>query len=242
MSGQEDTEWNDVLRAKGILPPKEITVTEDELNALVDQSVVDYHEKKLANASLDELDELEDDEDDRVLEMYRRKRVLEMQEAASRRRFGEVIQISKPDFVREVTEASKDVWVVVHLFKDGIPACRLINAILATLAPKHAETKFLKIVGDQCIPGYPDRNMPTLVVYGHGEMKFQLVGIQSFPGGQGCRVQDLEQLLKLRGVIEGRAGAGATGGKEDDDEEDAHAPRYNVRRAEKDEDSDSDWD
>lgn len=48
----------------------------------------------------------------------RKKRLQEMQEAAEKNKYGEVTQISKPDFVREVTEASKSCWVVVHLFKD----------------------------------------------------------------------------------------------------------------------------
>ena len=42
----------------------------------------------------------------------------EMKAEASLGKFGQLIQISKPDFIREVTEASQEVWVVVHLFKD----------------------------------------------------------------------------------------------------------------------------
>lgn len=34
-----DTEWNDVLRAKGILPPKpkELEITEEELTAMLEE-------------------------------------------------------------------------------------------------------------------------------------------------------------------------------------------------------------
>ena len=37
----EDTEWNDVLRAKGILPakPKEAEVTEEDLIAMVEKTI-----------------------------------------------------------------------------------------------------------------------------------------------------------------------------------------------------------
>ena len=37
----EDTEWNDVLRAKGIIPekPKEKEVTEDDLVQMLEQTV-----------------------------------------------------------------------------------------------------------------------------------------------------------------------------------------------------------
>lgn len=41
-----------------------------------------------------------------------------MQKLTEQNKYGEVTQISKPDFVKEVTEASKECYVVVHLFKD----------------------------------------------------------------------------------------------------------------------------
>ena len=46
------------------------------------------------------------------------KRLEEMQKLTEQNKYGEVTQISKPDFVKEVTEASKECYVVVHLFKD----------------------------------------------------------------------------------------------------------------------------
>eukprot|EP00842_Homolaphlyctis_polyrhiza_P003912 jgi/Hompol1/4521/HPOL_003692-RA len=58
------TEWNDILRAKGILPPK----VEEQLTELVEAAVHErVHGKALEDRELDELDELEDIEDDRVL-------------------------------------------------------------------------------------------------------------------------------------------------------------------------------
>ena len=39
----EDTEWNDILRAKGIIPekPKENEITEDEIMAIMDKAIKD---------------------------------------------------------------------------------------------------------------------------------------------------------------------------------------------------------
>lgn len=48
----------------------------------------------------------------------RHKRMMEMQAQAAKEKYGEVIEISKPDFVREVTDASKECFVVVHLYKE----------------------------------------------------------------------------------------------------------------------------
>lgn len=49
----------------------------------------------------------------------RKKRLVEMREAAKVAKFGSVIPISGSDFVREVSQAPQDVWVVVMLYKDG---------------------------------------------------------------------------------------------------------------------------
>lgn len=42
-----------------------------------------------------------------------------MQQAAKVVRYGSVVPISGSDFVREVSQAPEDVWVVVFLYKDG---------------------------------------------------------------------------------------------------------------------------
>jgi len=49
----------------------------------------------------------------------RKKRLAEIQEAAKVLRYGSVTPISGSDFVREVSQAPSDVWVVVILYKDG---------------------------------------------------------------------------------------------------------------------------
>lgn len=63
-----------------------------------------------------------------------------------------------------------------------------MNEHLRTLAQRYRATKFLNIVGDQCIPNYPDRNQPTLLVYGEGDIKANMVGAQHF-GGMGMTVE-----------------------------------------------------
>ena len=96
----EDTEWNDVLRAKGILPakPKEAEVTEDDLIRMVEQTIKQksgskcysdwgfftkltmyiFAEKDLDELDLDELDELEDEEEEKILLQMRMQRIAEM--------------------------------------------------------------------------------------------------------------------------------------------------------------------
>lgn len=57
-------------------------------------------------------------DDDRILEMYRAQRLAEMREQAVRNRFGDVNEITKEEWVREVTDASNSCHVVVHLYQD----------------------------------------------------------------------------------------------------------------------------
>lgn len=58
-----------------------------------------------------------------------------MKAKAAAARFGEVYEISKADWVREVTEASNSAWVVAHLYEDGIVECRVMEVGLDTHAP-----------------------------------------------------------------------------------------------------------
>lgn len=44
-NSNEDTEWNDILRSKGIIPPKEKEITEDEIVNLVEQTIQDKKNK-----------------------------------------------------------------------------------------------------------------------------------------------------------------------------------------------------
>ncbi|KAF9162293.1 hypothetical protein DFQ27_007611 [Actinomortierella ambigua] len=201
----EDTEWNDVLRAKGIIPEKQ-EITEADIIDMIDDAIQQRQAKNYEQKTVDELDELldeGDEEEERVLMEYRQKRLDAIKMEMSENKFGDIIPISKPDFVREVTEASKDVWVVVYLYKDYLPICKLMSAHLATVAARNQATKFVKIIGDQCIPNYPDRNMPTLLIYGHGDMKTQLVGASQL-GGMNMKPEDIEAYLRKVGAIKAK--------------------------------------
>ena len=76
----EDTEWNDVLRAKGILAPKEKEVDEEDIIKMMEKTIVDKakDKKDLDEMNLDELDELEDEEEERMLLEMRKARMAEI--------------------------------------------------------------------------------------------------------------------------------------------------------------------
>lgn len=90
----------------------------------------------LEEKTLDDLDELEDEEDERVLEEYRRKRIAEMKELASKCKYGEVQEISAEDYVKEVNNAGEDVWVILHLYKSGYNETKQGQVFTANVATK----------------------------------------------------------------------------------------------------------
>ncbi|GKV07923.1 hypothetical protein SLEP1_g19621 [Rubroshorea leprosula] len=116
-----------------------------------------------------------------------------MREAANISKYGSVVLILGSDFVREVSQAAPEVWVVVILYKEGFPECRLLLQCLEELASRYPATKFVKIISTDCIPNYPDRNLPTLLVYNNGAVKANYVGLNSF--GQRCTPEGVALVL-----------------------------------------------
>lgn len=279
----QDTEFHDALRAHGIIPPKPPSRSPSpEL-----PSASELRSQALKQATVSDLDlELEgavDDEEERLLDKIRRQRMAQLRAETTKARFGRVYPISRPDYTREVTEASKTdpdtdaesapaqpaegtdkqrqggTGVVCFLYKDGIDTCRLLAGYLDTLAAKYPATKFVSIVGDQCIPNYPDRNLPTLLIYRNGELHRQIVGLRPEIGldGMKTKCEDIELLLTAVGAIERSSVPGAptnadnarpdTIDEEEEDEEDGEHRKRSIRdggkpKTQEELDDELDWD
>lgn len=67
----------------------------------------------------------------------RRQRMADLRKAAQAKRFGSVTDIGGADFVREVTHAGPNVWVVLHLYKDGCAPRPRPNVALGNHAVLH---------------------------------------------------------------------------------------------------------
>ena len=93
----------------------------------------------------------EDEEDERVLQEYRKQRLSQMKQYQEAARFGEMMEITAVDYVQDVNKAGEDIWVVLHLYKTGIPLCALLNRHLQQLAQNLPTTKFLKSISTICI-------------------------------------------------------------------------------------------
>ncbi|KAJ2551527.1 phosducin [Coemansia sp. RSA 1933] len=217
MNPDEDTEWNDILRKHGILP-QQVKVTQNDIYDSAVEHAREEESRRLEKLDLDELDELEDEEDDQIIQQYRQQRMAEMQAQVDKEKFGELVQISEPDYKTEVTLASRESWIVVHLFRDSIPECKLMNKHLSLLAQQYRSTKFIKIVSVDAIHNYPDANLPTLLVYGKGDMRSQLVRLDKF-GGMRTKKKDIEGYLKDIGAVDPSLRRSLPGGAESEDED-----------------------
>jgi len=154
----------------------------------------------MADMDLDELDELEDEEEERILLQMRNQRIAEMKALQAKSQFGTVREITAVDYVQEVNKAGEDIFVVLHLYKQGVPLCSLINEYMNRLAPRFPCTKFIKAISTTCIPNYPDKNLPTIFVYYEGNMKGQLIGPEQFRG-MNLTMDEFEYLLGQTGAI-----------------------------------------
>lgn len=56
---------------------------------------------------------------DNGINLFRKKRLEEFKQAAMKNKYGQVINISEPDWKKEVTSAPEDIFVVVNLYKHG---------------------------------------------------------------------------------------------------------------------------
>ncbi|XP_056280797.1 phosducin-like protein 3 [Pseudoliparis swirei] len=154
--------------------------------------------------TLDELQENEDEfgeDDEAAIEVYKQQRLAEWKATQMKNIFGELVEISGQDYVKEVNQAGAGIWVVLHLYKPGIPLCSLINQHLSSLARKFPQTKFLRSISTTCIANYPDRNLPTVFVYLAGAMRAQFIGPLVF-GGMALKAEELEWRLSESGAVE----------------------------------------
>lgn len=92
------------------------------------------------------------------------------------------------------------------------------------LAGRHPGTKFRKSISTDCIPNYPDANLPTVLVYHDGACAATLVGLGPF-GGRHVTPEQAALVLNTYGPV-----CRAAGAEEDEQGETAAAVRGLVQR------------
>jgi len=196
-----DTEWNEILRKHNIIPEKTPDPT-PQIEATILKARELAHENRLEGKDLDELDEFEDHEEDAFLEEYRQRRIQEFQSLTKKSLHGTVYPISKPEYSREVTEASNQSPVLVHLTSSlGTNVeSRILTELWRRVAAEYGEIKFCEIRGNMAIEGYPDKNCPTILVYHKGDIVKQVVTLINM-GGAKCGFKEIDALLVEVGAV-----------------------------------------
>lgn len=220
----EDTEWNDILRQKGVIPERPPSPTA-ALEEALDEALKKQHDNRLEDKDLSDLEDLEDEEDEDFLNMYKQKRLKEIAKLQQKSRFGEVFEINKPEYHKEITltsmgsakegnksnyidegderkeqEDASGVYVFVHLSLQSKLQSRILSNLFRILAPKYREIKFVEIACNRAIENYPESNCPTVLVYYKGEVVKSLVTLLEL-GGNDTKLDDFEQFMVRVGAL-----------------------------------------
>lgn len=197
---------------------------------------------------LDELDELEDEEDEAFLEQYRQKRMAELSNIQQKALHGTVYPLSKPDYQRDVTDASKNGPVFVNMTSSmGTNVeSRVLSELWRQAAKEYGEIKFCEIRANQAIENYPDRNCPTILVYKNGDIVKQVVTLATI-GGVRTNMQRIDDMLVEVGAVPETDLRVVKRRRAAEDAEEERLAGKSIKtgtagRSRKVDDSDSDWD
>jgi hypothetical protein len=183
---------------------------------MVDVHAVQSHvEEKLLQVALaieDQIDlqtkKLEDlDEDD--LERIREKRMAEMrkmnEQRANWRRIGHG-QYQLLTNEKEFFEAAKaSDHMICHFFRSSTQRCKIMDKHLELLAPKHIETRFVRIDAEKS--PYLVQNLrvvvlPTIALVRKGKTVDYIVGFDDLGGQDDFPTEVLEWRIACQGIIQ----------------------------------------
>lgn len=168
--------------------PKEETLAENYLKQL---EKLEKHQKQQDEEDLDE-DEAE------FLKQYQQQRMQELKQKAAQMKFGTVFEIAREEYVSQVTEGSKEAFVVLHLYQNYVEPAVLLNEHLEEVARQYPGVKFVKMIATKCVENFPDAHVPTLIIYKDGKCVSTLPMVHKML--RKITFASLEYLLKANGT------------------------------------------
>jgi len=153
------------------------------------------------------------DDNDAFMRSYRAQRLNDLQQQQQQQHpllpcpcFGEVEEVSGSgmvDVVESLQISSPNTRIVVHIYENHLPACRLVNGFLPHLAAKHPLVRFLRLHQGCNLPRndlkLDEEALPLLLVYEGGEVKECVARVDACLGVS-FLCEDLEGLLEEKGV------------------------------------------
>ncbi|OQR91818.1 hypothetical protein ACHHYP_04346 [Achlya hypogyna] len=163
------------------------------LNRIAKGAVVPSRTNNSCGCYSDDDDDFSDDE---MMQEFRAKRMLEMQQAVNHGRpvFGAPQHVDPFAFVDLVDSADARVHVIVHMSDERNQVCIAINNCLETVANDHPHTQFLVVRGVDADASLAPADLPLFLVYQGGQQVESMV--QVFRALQGVVTPErLESLL-----------------------------------------------
>ncbi|CAH8281102.1 unnamed protein product [Arabidopsis lyrata] len=194
----------------------------------------DYKKEVLANEKAQgsrpvneevDLDDLMDDPEleklhaDRIAAL---KREVEKREAFKRQGHGEYREVSEGDFLGEVTRSDK---VICHFYHKEFYRCKIMDKHLKTLAPRHVDTKFIKMDAENApffVTKLAIKTLPCVILFSKGIAMDRLVGFQDLGAKDDFSTTKLENLLVKKGMLSEK--------RKEEDEED-YEYQESIRRS-----------
>ena len=154
--------------------------------------------------------QIDDDMGDEELEKLRMKRIEGMRAAQKRREegrakgHGSLKDVSdQKQFFSEVKESD---FVVAHFYRGTTKHCAVMDMHLARLAPKHMETKFLRIDAEKSQYLVETLNvwmMPTVLLIKDAKVEDRIEGFTELGMSEHFQTATLEKRIKRAKVIDG---------------------------------------
>ncbi|CAI9110832.1 OLC1v1010921C1 [Oldenlandia corymbosa var. corymbosa] len=186
-------------------------------------------EKAQSSATANEEVDLDELMDDPELERLHADRIAALKKEAEKRQelkrhgHGEYREITEGDFLGEVTGTDK---AICHFYHREFYRCKIMDKHLKSLAPKHVETKFIKLDAENApffVAKLAIKTLPCVIFFRNGIAVDRLVGFQDLGAKDDFSTRTLEALLLKKGIIkENKA-------EDEDDDEYPESRRRSVR-------------
>ena len=168
--------------------------------------------EETTNAIFFDDDDDEEDEEEEFMKSYREKRISEMMQKEEKDEKEEknnnfrnneyvMMHVSHEQWTKEVTLISHSNPVLVLLTnKENSKACYPLERVMEDVAREYrtSRTKFRRAEARDIIPNYPERNVPTLILYRNGDVVENIVGIEQFGGMNGVNTETVRRRVRMK--------------------------------------------
>lgn len=158
----------------------------------------DLDQEKEENPELSEFLE------DAFLLEYSKRRMEEMLNKANELpKFGRVINLTTgQEFLDAIDKENKSVIIIVHIYEEKVPACKMMNECLKELCKDYPEVKFCKILASAAgvSKNFKVSGVPALLVYKNGSLVGNYVKLSEEFGNEFTSA-DVENFLIENGMI-----------------------------------------